>query len=70
LIRETLARFSGLADFDFAMLGLKSATISLFGSAKLQSKYLPDVRSGEKIAAFALTEPEAGSDATAMILLQ
>ena len=66
LIRETLARFSGLADFVFAMQGLGSATISLFGSAKLQSKYLPDVRFGEKIAAFALTEPEAGSDAAAL----
>ena len=66
LIRETLARFSGLADFVFAMQGLGSATISLFGSAELQSKYLPDVRSGEKIAAFALTEPEAGSDVAAL----
>ena len=66
LIRETLAGFSGLADFVFAMQGLGSATISLFGSAELQSKYLPDVRSGEKIAAFALTEPEAGSDVAAL----
>ena len=66
LIRETLARFSGLADFVFAMQGLGSGTISLFGSAELKQKYLPDVRSGKKIAAFALTEPEAGSDAAAL----
>jgi len=66
LIRETLARFSGLADFAFAMQGLGSGTISLFGSAELKQKYLPDVRSGKKIAAFALTEPDAGSDAAAL----
>ena len=66
LIRETLAGFSGLADFVFAMQGLGSGTISLFGSAEMQSKYLPDVRTGQKIAAFALTEPEAGSDAAAL----
>ena len=66
LIRETLARFSGLADFVFAMQGLGSGTISLFGSAELKKKYLPDVRRGNKIAAFALTEPEAGSDAAAL----
>lgn len=66
LIRETLARFSGLADFVFAMQGLGSGTISLFGSAELKKKYLPDVRSGNKIAAFALTEPDAGSDSAAL----
>ena len=66
LIRETLARFSGLADFAFAMQGLGSGTISLFGSAELKKKYLPDVRRGNKIAAFALTEPDAGSDAAAL----
>ena len=48
------------------MQGLGSATISLFGSAELQSKYLPDVCSGATIAAFFLTEPEAGSDAAAL----
>ena len=47
LIRETLARFSGLADFVFAMQGLGSGTISLFGSAEMQSKYFPDVRTGQ-----------------------
>ncbi|MBC8259355.1 MAG: acyl-CoA dehydrogenase family protein [SAR324 cluster bacterium] len=66
LIRETLARFCGLADFVFAMQGLGSGTISLFGSDELQAKYLPDVGAGKKIAAFALTEPQAGSDAAAL----
>ena len=68
LIRETLARFSGLADFVFAMQGLGSGTISLFGSKEMREKYLPDVRSGKKIAAFALTEPDAGSDAAALTM--
>ena len=62
LIRETLARHCGLADFAFAMQGLGSGPISLFGSDALKSAYLPAVAAGEKIAAFALSEPEAGSD--------
>ena len=62
LIRETLARHSGLADFAFAMQGLGSGTISLFGSDAQKAAYLPAVARGEKIAAFALTEPESGSD--------
>ena len=62
LIRETLARHSGLADFAFAMQGLGSGTISLFGSEAQKQAYLPAVGRGEKIAAFALTEPESGSD--------
>jgi acyl-CoA dehydrogenase len=62
LIRETLARHSGLADFAFAMQGLGSGTISLFGSDEQKRVYLPAVARGEKIAAFALTEPESGSD--------
>ena len=62
LIRETLARHSGLADFAFAMQGLGSGTISLFGSEAQKQDYLPAVASGEKIAAFALTEPGTGSD--------
>jgi acyl-CoA dehydrogenase len=66
LIRETLARHSGLADFAFAMQGLGSGAISLFGSEDLRRKYLPAVASGEKIAAFALSEENAGSDAAAM----
>jgi acyl-CoA dehydrogenase len=62
LIRETLARHCGLADFAFAMQGLGSGTISLFGSEAQKQAYLPAVARGEKIAAFALTEPESGSD--------
>jgi acyl-CoA dehydrogenase len=62
LIRETLARHSGLADFAFAMQGLGSGTIGLFGTEKQKANYLPAVARGEKIAAFALTEPESGSD--------
>lgn len=62
LIRETLARHDGLADFAFAMQGLGSGTISLFGTEAQKAAYLPAVARGEKIAAFALTEPESGSD--------
>lgn len=65
LIRETLARHSGLADFAFAMQGLGSGTISLFGTRDQKQRYLPAVARGEKIAAFALTEPGAGSDVAA-----
>jgi acyl-CoA dehydrogenase len=66
LIRETLARHSGLADFAFAMQGLGSGTISLFGSEAQKESYLPGVAKGEKIAAFALTEPGSGSDVASM----
>jgi acyl-CoA dehydrogenase len=66
LIRETLARHDGLADFAFAMQGLGSGTISLFGSETQKKAYLPAVARGEKIAAFALTEPGSGSDVAAM----
>jgi acyl-CoA dehydrogenase len=66
LIRETLARHSGLADFAFAMQGLGSGAISLFGSEAQKSFYLPAVARGEKIAAFALTEPTSGSDVASM----
>ncbi len=66
LIRETLAYHEGLADFSFAMQGLGSGAISLGGSAALQQAYLPKVARGEAIAAFALSEPEAGSDVGAM----
>lgn len=66
LIRETLARHSGLADFAFAMQGLGSGAISLFGGAALGCEYLDAVRSGTKIAAFALSEPQAGSDVSAL----
>lgn len=66
LIRDTLARYSGLADFTFAMQGLGAGPISLFGSDDLRQQYLPPVAAGEAIAAFALSEPEAGSDVAAM----
>ena len=66
LIRETLARFSGLADFVFAMQGLGSGTISLFGSEAQKAAYLPAVAAGQKMAAFALTELTSGSDVANM----
>lgn len=66
LIRETLARHSGLADFAFAMQGLGSGAISLQGTAPQKEHYLPRVGRGESIAAFALSEPDAGSDVAAM----
>ena len=66
LIRETLARHSGLADFAFAMQGLGSGAITLFGSEDNKRDYLTRVGRGEAIAAFALSEPDAGSDVAAM----
>lgn len=66
LIRETLARHTGIADFAFAMQGLGSGTISTAGSEDLKQRYLPSVARGKKIAAFALTEPDAGSDVAAI----
>src|SRR5919202_616813 len=66
LVRETLARHDGLADFAFAMQGLGTGPISLFGSEDLRRRYLARVRDGEAIAAFALSEPEAGSDVAAL----
>ncbi len=65
LIRETLARYCGLADFVFAMQGLGSGAIGLFGSEELKGKYLPGVADGSLTAAFALTELESGSDVAA-----
>jgi acyl-CoA dehydrogenase len=66
LIRETLARESGLADFAFAMQGLGSGAITLFGSAGQKEKYLPPVAEGSAIAAFALSELDAGSDVASL----
>jgi len=66
LIRQTLARHSGLADFAFAMQGLGSGAISLAGTPEQRAQFLPGVASGRTIAAFALSEPEAGSDVAAM----
>ena len=66
VLRETLAYHSPLADFAFAMQGLGSGAITLAGSPAQQAAYLPAVARGDKIAAFALSEPDAGSDAGAM----
>ena len=62
LARETLARHDGLADFAFAMQGLGTGAISLFGTSGQKDKWLPETRQGRAIAAFALTEPQSGSD--------
>jgi acyl-CoA dehydrogenase len=64
--REILAWHDSLADFAFAMQGLGTGSISLFGSDEIKTKYLPPVRDGRHIAAFALSEPEAGSDVSAI----
>jgi acyl-CoA dehydrogenase len=66
LIREILAWNESLADFAFAMQGLGTGSISLFGSDEIKARYLPPVAAGKRIAAFALSEPEAGSDAGAL----
>ena len=66
LTRETLAYYSGLADFAFAMQGLGTGSITLFGSGEQKQTYLTPVASGEKIAAFAISEPGGGSDVAAM----
>jgi acyl-CoA dehydrogenase len=66
IARETLAYHSALADFAFAMQGLGSGAISLFGTVEQKREWLPRVASGEAVAAFAMTEPECGSDAANM----
>lgn len=66
LARDILARHAGLADFAFAMAGLGTGSISLFGSQYLKDRFLPAVRQGRSLAAFALSEPEAGSDVAAL----
>jgi acyl-CoA dehydrogenase len=66
LIRETLAYHAGLADFSFVMQGLGSGPIVLAGTDAQRKQYLPKAAAGEAIAAFALSEPDAGSDVQAM----
>ena len=66
LLRETLARHDGLADFAFAMQGLGSGALTLHGSSEQKQRYLTKVATGEAIAAFALSEPGSGSDVAAM----
>src|SRR3954465_15966930 len=66
IAREILAFRDGLADFAIAMQGLGTGAISLYGTPELKQRYLPPVRDGRAIAAFALSEPEAGSDVAAM----
>lgn len=66
ILRETLGYHDGLADFALAMQGLGTGAISLAGDEALKQRVLPAVAAGELIAAFALTEPDAGSDVAAM----
>ena len=66
LARDILARHSGLADFAFAMQGLGTASVALFGGNEACARILPQARAGSRLAAFALSEPDAGSDVAAM----
>lgn len=66
LCREVLARHAGLADFAFAMQGLGSGPIGLFGTPQQKARWLPEVAAGRTITAFALSEREAGSDVSAL----
>ncbi|MEI5677295.1 MULTISPECIES: acyl-CoA dehydrogenase family protein [unclassified Mesorhizobium] len=62
IIRETLARHDGLADFSFAMQGLGTGAISLFGTPEQKREWLTKTRAGKALSAFALSEPKSGSD--------
>lgn len=66
LIRECMSYEDGLADFAFAMQGLGSGPIVLFGTEDQKRRWLPQVVAGEALAAFAISEPEAGSDVAAL----
>ncbi|MGH7507560.1 MAG: acyl-CoA dehydrogenase family protein, partial [Longimicrobiales bacterium] len=66
LLRESLAYASGLADFAFAMQGLGTGAISEYGTDQQRRRYLPPVARGEAVAAFAVSERDAGSDIAAM----
>jgi acyl-CoA dehydrogenase len=66
IARDTLARHSGLADFAFAMQGLGTGPVTLFGTPAQRARLLPGARAGTALAAFALSEPEAGSDVAAL----
>lgn len=66
LLREILAWHSGIADLAFVMQGLGSGPISLFGSEEMRRRYLPEVAAGRRVAAFALSEPQSGSDVAAI----
>ncbi|MEI2384428.1 acyl-CoA dehydrogenase family protein [Breoghania sp. JC706] len=68
LIRETLARHDGLADFAFAMQGLGTGAISLFGTPAQKAEWLTKTRAGKALSAFALTEPASGSDVASITL--
>jgi acyl-CoA dehydrogenase len=68
IARETLAFHNGLADFVFAMQGLGSAPILFHGTPALKSRYLPPIAAGQSLGAFALSEPEAGSDVSALAM--
>ena len=68
LARDHLARHFGLAEYAFAMQGLGSAPISLYGSDAVKAAYLPGVADGTSIAAFAISEPGAGSDVAALAM--
>ncbi|WP_119275063.1 acyl-CoA dehydrogenase family protein [Taklimakanibacter deserti] len=66
LIRETLSYADGLADFAFAMQGLGTGPVTLFGTEEQKRQWLPPIAEGKAISAFALSEPEAGSDVAAL----